>query len=240
MKKILSVAVIAALTATVANAAPSHLSRTKDGGFKVTYDYTEKSKTGWYVGGRAELSLMNWENKYSSNAPTTIAEFDSDKYSFEPVFGGSLFAGHTFNYFWRAELEAGLIGQFSDKDMGVEFKMTVPYVMMNGYYDFTNGMYLGAGLGIAVPKTEIDYAGFETGNRSKRTVSPMGALMAGYTYKLDSNLALDLRYRFAMFGGTTHERAFSDYSPELDGYTFKNKVGLVLDNSISLGLRYEF
>ncbi|MBQ7055996.1 MAG: hypothetical protein IJN91_03640, partial [Alphaproteobacteria bacterium] len=85
MKKILSVAVIAALTATVANAAPSHLSRTKDGGFKVTYDYTEKSKTGWYVGGRAELSLMNWENKYSSNAPTTIAEFDSDKYSFEPV-----------------------------------------------------------------------------------------------------------------------------------------------------------
>ena len=240
MKKILSVAVITALTATIANAAPSHLSRTKDGGFKVTYDYTEKSKTGWYVGGRAELSLMNWENKYSSNAPTTIAEFDSDKYSFEPVFGGSLFAGHTFNYFWRAELEAGLIGQFSDKDMGVEFKMTVPYIMMNGYYDFTNGMYLGAGLGIAVPKTEIDYAGFETGNRSKRTVSPMGALMAGYTYKLDSNLALDLRYRFAMFSGTTHERTFSDYSPELDGYTFKNKVGLVLDNSISLGLRYEF
>lgn len=240
MKNIVSLAVLAALTVTVADAAPSHLTRTKDSGYQVTYNYTEKEKTGWYVGGRAELSFLNWKNKYYSDAPTTVADFSSDKYSFEPVFGGSLFAGHTFNYFWRAELEAGLIGQFSDKDMGIEFKMTVPYLVLNGYYDFANGMYLGAGLGMAMPKTELDYAGFETGGRSKRTVSPMGALMVGYVYKMDSNLSLDLRYRLAAFSGTKHSRVFSDFSSELEGYMFTNKIGLILDNSISVGIRYEF
>lgn len=240
MKKIVSFAVLVALTATVADAAPSHLKRTNDGGYQVTYDYTQKEKTGWYVGGRAELSLLNWENKYSSDLPTVVDEFGSDKYSFEPVFGGSLFTGRTFNYFWRAEVEAGLIGQFTDKDMGIEFKLTVPYVMLNGYYDFVNGLYLGAGVGVAVPKTELDWAGFDTGNRSKRAISPMGALMAGWTYELDSNLALDLRYRLAVFSGTTQERVFSDYVSGFEGYYLKNEIGLVLDNSVSLGIRYEF
>lgn len=240
MKKIISFAALVAVTVTVADAAPSHLKRTKDGGYQVTYDYTQKEKTGWYVGGRAELSLLNWENKYFSDASTVVADFSSDEYSFEPVFGGSLFAGRTFNYFWRAEVEAGLIGQFTDKDMGIEFKLTVPYVMLNGYYDFANGLYLGAGVGVAVPKTELDYAGFEAGNRSKRAVSPMGALMAGWTYELDSNLVLDLRYRLAAFGGTTQERVFNSLSSDLEGHYLKNEIGLVLDNSISLGIRYEF
>lgn len=240
MNKFLSIVALSALVVSAANAAPSHLVRTKDGGYKVTYDYTEKEKTGWYVGGRAELSLMNWENEYFSDVLTADKDFSSDKYSFEPVFGGALFAGRTFNYFWRAEVEAGLIGQFSDKDMGIEFKMTVPYVIANGYYDFANGFYVGAGLGIALPKTELDWAAFETGNRSKRDLSLMGALMAGYSYKLDSNLVLDLRYRLAAFNGTEHERVFSDYISTFDGHYLKNKIGLVLDNSLSLGFRYEF
>ena len=58
MKKIVSLAVLAALT-TPAIAAPSYLSRTKDGGYNVTYDYNDKAKSGWYIGGRAELSFLN-------------------------------------------------------------------------------------------------------------------------------------------------------------------------------------
>ncbi len=234
MKKILSLAVIAALTATVADAAPSHLVRNSKGGYDVTFNYTDKAKTGWYVGGRAALSLMNWENEYSSNDPAIDMAFDKDEYSFEPVFGGSVFAGRKISYFWRAEVEAGLIGQFDDKDDGFEFQLTVPYVLANGYYDFANGFYVGAGLGVAVPKTELDGAAFESGDRSKHGVSLMGALMAGYSHKLDSNLVLDLRYRLAAFGGTDHERTLDNT------YEFKNEIGLVLDNSISLGLRYEF
>lgn len=234
MKKIVSLAVLVALTATAANAAPSHITRNVKGGYDVTYDYKDKAKTGWYVGARASLSLMNWENEYSSNDPLADNAHNNDEYSFESVYGGNFFVGHTFEYFWRAELEAGLIGQFEDKDDGFEFKMTVPYLMANGYYDFANGLYVGAGLGVAMPKTELDGAAFVSGGRSERTVSPMGALMVGWTKSLDYNLTLDLRYRLAAFGGTEHERTLDN------GYDFKNEIGLILDNSISLGIRYEF
>ncbi len=234
MKKIVSVAVLAALTATVANAAPSYITRNNNGGYDVTYDYTDKAKDGWYVGARASLSLMNWENEYSSNDPLVDSGYDNDEYSFESVYGGSFFVGRRFNYFWRAELEGGLIGQFEDKDDGFEFQLTVPYLLANGYYDFANGVYVGAGLGIALPKTELDGAAFESGGRSERSVSPMGALMVGYSHRLDYNLILDMRYRLAAFGGTEHSRTLDN------GYKFTNDIGLILDNSISLGIRYEF
>ncbi|MBO5834235.1 MAG: outer membrane beta-barrel protein [Alphaproteobacteria bacterium] len=236
MKKIVSLAVLAALT-TPAIAAPSYLSRTKDGGYNVTYDYNDKAKTGWYIGGRAELSFLNWENEYTSDYGDIVPEYSSDKYSYESVFGGSFFVGHTFNYFWRAEVEAGIIGQFDDQDEGVEFKMTVPYVLANGYYDFTNGLYVGLGAGIALPKTELDALNFVPGDRSERAVSAMGAVMLGWAYKLDYNLTLDLRYRLAVFGGTEHVR---DFVYDETVFEFTNEMGLILDNSISLGVRYEF
>lgn len=234
MKKLVSLMVVSMLTVSAADAAPSYIKRDSRGGYNVTYDYTDKAKTGWYVGARAELSLLNWENKYDSNDPGVDSNYDSDEYSFESVFGGSLFGGYMFNYFWRAELEAGLIGQFEDKDDGAEFKLTVPYVLMNGYYDFTNGLYVGAGLGIAVPKTELDMAAFKAGDRTERDVSLMGALMLGYSHELDYNLVLDLRYRLAAFNGTKQTRTLDN------GYEFENDIGLILDNSVSVGLRYEF
>lgn len=234
MKKIVSFAALVALGVTAADAAPSYLARNANGGYNVTYDYTDKAKNGWYVGGRLDLNLLNWENEYSSNDPDISGDFDSDKYSAEPVFGGSVYVGHIFNYFWRGEIEAGLLGRFDDKDDGFEFQMTVPYVMANGYYDFANGFYLGAGLGVAVPKTELDGEAFESGDRTKYGVSPMVGLMAGYTHELDYNLVLDLRYRLAGFWGAEHERTLDN------GYDFKNEIGMVLDNSFSIGLRYEF
>lgn len=242
MKKIVSVAVLAALTATVANAAPSYITRNNNGGYDVTYDYTDKAKDGWYVGARASLSLMNWENEYSTSPEVGVG--DSTEDFSEIVYGGDVFVGRRFNYFWRAELEGGLIGQFEDKDAGYEFQLTVPYLLANGYYDFANGMYVGAGLGIALPKTELDDDAFKSGSRSERSVSPMGALMVGYSHRLDYNLILDLRYRLAAFGGTEQERSFIDGSSvngvDLTGVKFTNDIGLILDNSISLGIRYEF
>ena len=236
MKKIVSVAVLAALTATAADAAPSYITRNQKGGYDVTYDYTDKAKTGWYIGGRASVSLMNWENDYGTDAPNA-ADLDDESFT-EVVFGGGAFVGRTLNYFWRAELEGGLIGQFEQDDVGTTFKLTVPYLMANGYYDFANDFYVGAGVGIALPKVSWHGAYFYGGDDTERSVSPMFGLMAGYSYELDYNLTLDLRYRLAMLWGPEHERTFEYLDSNV--YKISNDVGMILDNSISLGLRYKF
>ena len=128
--------------------------------------------------------------------------------------------------------------EFEEEDAGTTFKLTVPYVMANGYYDFANGLYVGAGLGVALPKVRWQGASFTGGDSSERNVSPMVGLMAGWSYHLDYNLLLDFRYRLAMLWGPEHTLQF-EY---LDGneYAISNDIGLILDNSISVGLRYEF
>ncbi len=238
MKKLVSImalcAVVTPAFSATKNARPSHLTRTANGGYDVTYNYTDKAKSGWYGAVRAELSFLNWKNKYSSDVPLNESE-DHDDYSFEPLFSADLAFGKRINYFWRAEVEAGYITEFSDEDEGYKFTMSVPYLMANGYYDFDNGLYLGAGVGVALPMTTLDSVAFtDAGNRDKTGVSPMLGLMAGYSYKLDDNLVLDLRYRIAGFYGTSQERELNTT------HYLKNKIGLVLDNSISIGIRYEF
>ncbi len=237
MKKIISLAVLAAVGVSAADAAPSHIARNRDGSYNVTYDYNDKAKNGWYVGGRAGLSLMSWENDYSTNAPNA-ADLKDDSFS-EVVFGGGAFVGYTFKYFWRAELEAGLIGQYEEETLNTTFKLTIPYLVANGYYDFANGMYVGAGLGLALPKADLSGSHFTGGDSSERNVSPMVGLMVGYSHKLDYNLVLDVRYRLAGVWGPDHERQFV-YDGDWSAYDIKSEVGLILDNSVSVGLRYEF
>ena len=240
MKRLVSLAVLIGLTGP-ALAAPSYLTRDSNGGYVVTYDYTDKAKTGWYIGGRAELGFWNWENKYSVDSDLAANEaFNSDKYSFEPAFGGSVFGGKRFAYFWRAELEAGYLGYFEDKDAAAEFTMQIPYVMLNGYYDFTNGLYLGAGVGVAMPITTIDVVYADGSDRTEYGVAPMAGVMLGYSYELDYNLVLDIRYRLAGMTGVDqriNNLQFTDGS----GMTwFQNDIDFILDNSISIGIRYEF
>ena len=88
MKKIVSLAVLIGLTATVADAAPSYLTRNQDGGYKVTYDYTDKAEVGnWYIGGRLELNIMNWENESKTTGPDS--EMLDDESFTEALFGGN-------------------------------------------------------------------------------------------------------------------------------------------------------
>ncbi len=241
MKKLVSIAALAVFAIGGANAAPSHLTRTNDGSYKVTYDYTDRGDAGWwYMGGRFDMNLMSWTNKSSTSAPTLAGEPELEDESFsEMVFGGSAFVGHTYKYFWRGEIEAGLMGQYEEEEGGTTFKLTVPYVMVNGYYDFTNGLYAGAGLGFALPKTDIQSVFFTDSGSAERTISPMFGLMGGWSYHLDQNLLLDLRYRLAMLWGPDHSRKFVALDDGAE-YTISNEIGLILDNSISVGLRYEF
>lgn len=248
MKKVVSIIALLTVTTPAFSATkaarPSYLTRNSNGAYDVTYSYQDKAKSGWYGSVRAELSFLNWENKYSTDIPGA-GSAGSDKYSFKPVFSPNLAFGKKINYFWRAEVEAGYITRFSDTDEGYEFRLSAPYIMANGYYDFTNGLYVGAGLGIAIPKMELIDDAFKSGNNPKWSVSPMLGLMAGYAHKLDDNLVLDLRYRIAGFSGSEQEREWAAGTSlpgvgDVGGLHLKNKVGLILDNSISIGIRYEF
>lgn len=238
MKKLVSLVVLLGLT-TAANAAPSYVQRDNRGGYNVTYDYTDKAKTGWYITGRAEVSFLNWKNKYSTDAGfAAVDQYKSDEYSFEPVFGGSLAGGYHFGYFWRGEVESGYIGYFNDKDSASEFTMSIPYLTANAYYDFLSGLYVGGGLGMAVPTMTIDSVFFDGSDRKKTSIVPMVALMFGYTQKLDDNLVLDIRYRLA--GMTGMKQKFDFQTTDETNHWFQNKIDTILDNSISVGIRYEF
>lgn len=241
MKKIISFVVLAAVTcpAMAASAVPSHIVRNSKGGYDVTYSYKDKAKTGWYVAGRAEMSFLNFKNKYSSDADWLADESSNDdKYSFESVFGGSLAAGKRVNYFWRAEVEAGYLGYFEDEDASAKFSISLPYMMVNGYYDFNNGLYVGAGLGASLATYKISGAVFEGYSKDSTKFSPMAGLMLGYAHKLDDNLVVDLRYRLSGMTGGDVKLSFQD--GEGGAHWFKSKTGMILDNSVSLGLRYEF
>ena len=246
MKKLVSVIALFAVAtpafAATKAARPSYLTRNANGAYDVTYSYQDKAKSGWYGAVRAELSFLSWKNEYSTDIPG-IPD-DTESFSFKPVFSADIAFGKRINYFWRGEVEAGYITEFSDSDEGYEVKLSTPYLMANGYYDFSNGFYLGAGLGIAMPKMELLDDAFKTGNNPKWGISPMLGLMAGYSHKLDDNLVLDLRYRLAGFMGHEQERQWVDgtyiNSVDISGKHFKNEIGLILDNSISLGIRYEF
>ena len=243
MKKLVSVIAILAVSpafAATKAARPSYLTRGADGAYDVTYSYTDKVKSGWYGSIRAEMNFLNWESKYYVEGDY----IGSDKYSFEPVFAANIAFGKKINYFWRAELEAGYISKYTDKDEGFEVSLSAPYALVNGYYDFTNGLYLGVGAGIALPTTELIDDAFASGNNPKTSVSPMAGLMAGFARQLDDNIVLDLRYRIAGFIGHDQERQWVPGTMidtwNVGGKHLKNKMGFVLDNSISLGIRYEF
>ncbi|MBR4475333.1 MAG: porin family protein [Alphaproteobacteria bacterium] len=236
MKKLVSVVALLTVVSPAFAAAPQPKALKKtSSGYDVTYSYQDKSKSGWYGALRADLNFLSWTNKYSTDAVPLDPNEDHNDYSFEPLFGVDFAFGKRFDYFWRAEVEAGYIADFNDDGQGVEYKFSLPYLMANGYYDFTNGFYVGAGLGISFPTTTLSAPGFsDEDDRSKTGVSPMFGLMGGYSYRLDDSFLIDLRYRFAGTWGTTHERELANT------FYFKNKMGFVMDNSISVGVRYEF
>lgn len=199
----------------------------------------------WYVGGRVGLHLMSWKNKYQGS-PSNY-KFDNDEnhddYTFEPVFGGNIFAGYRFTPNWRGDVEFGYMTQFSDSDNGFTFKLQTPYITANAYYDFESGIYLGAGVGMAFPRATLDWEYFEKDSASETKLSFMGALMAGYSYNLSESVALDFRYRLGMFNGPKWTRNVMPGVTDVNGTeleSLQTRVGFVIDNSLSLGLRYEF
>lgn len=242
MKKLASFCLASIMAMSAASAASDVVVQRSPVGRRVMareyQPYSVESSKGWYMGGRLALSFLNFTNDTTVSV-SGVSEDVSDDYSFETLFGGSVFAGTEFQIYdewFRGDIEGGLIGRFEDATAGTELKLTVPYLMANGYYDFVNGLYVGAGLGVALPKIELDGFDFVDGDSKKTGVSPIMGLMFGWTYDLDARITLDLRYRLAGFWGPDIERS-------AEGINFvkvKTDIGFVLENSLSMGLRYRF
>jgi len=198
-----------------------------------------------YVGMNLDINLLNWRNEYKALPVAYNEAFNHDDYRFKPLIGGHIVAGYRFNPGWRMDVEGGFTSEFEDSDNGISFKLSVPYATANVYHDFTNGLYLGIGGGAAFPTISMEWEHFTSNNSSKTTTSPMGAAMLGYTYYLSENLILDVRYRFAGFKGPKLTRGVTGWSIEIGDQeiplrSLETKIGFVMDNSISIGLKYEF
>ena len=198
-----------------------------------------------YVGMNLDINLLNWTNKYKALPVAFNDAFDHDDYRFKPLVGGHIVAGYRFNPGWRADVEGGFTSEFEDSDNGISFKFSVPYVTANVYHDFKNGLYLGVGGGAAFPTIKMEWEHFTANDSSKTEASLMGAAMLGYAYYLSESLILDVRYRFAGFKGPKLKRGVTEYSVQIGDQevplqSVETKIGFMMDNSISIGLKYEF
>lgn len=196
---------------------------------------------GGYIGGRVGVDLLSWENNYRAMPATPAYDtaFAHDRYLLKPLLGGDIFVGLHLNPAVRLDVELGYISQFSDSDSGFTFKLSAPYATLNAYYDFINGVYLGLGAGMAFPKASMDWDYFTTGKSAETTTSFMGAVMLGYSTYLSDHVVLDLRYRLSGFQGPKWTRGVD---PAFDGVltSLEMKTGYIIDNALTIGLRYEF
>lgn len=209
------------------------------GDLNIGYATCSVSEKGFfYLGGRAELSFMNWENEYRDGTNKYLGH---DKFDFKPMLGLDLFTGYKFTRDFRADIEFGYMGEYSESEFGVdmdgypyheEFRFNTYFLTANAYYNIRYGLYAGAGFGTAISRMAIKNSVF--GRKSKTSLSPLGAFMLGWVKELAKNTDLDIRYRLSVFDGGSMVVNASD------GNAIKIQMGYVMDNSISAGVRCYF
>lgn len=184
----------------------------------------------YYMGLSGDLSFLTWKNKYSGT------ESGSERFAFKPVVGLDLSVGYKIDQDWRVEGEFGYIGKFSDTETETisgfpvektEFSLQTYYIDANAYYDIAHGFYAGLGAGLAIVDLDADHSAVM--NASATNVSPMGAVMFGWLYSLDEKIDLDVRYRFAIFDGG-----------DLNIGGVNVDTGIIMNNSLSVGIKYHF
>ncbi len=187
------------------------------------------ANSGVYMGLHADVSFLNWKNKYKQDG----TDAGNESFKMKNAIGVGADFGYRFNDKWAAELEFGYIGKYSESEKfptdKTDYYLSAMYFGVNGLYDIYNGIYAGVGTGAAVVKSGAEHTLF--GKDSKTHLSPMGALMLGYKYSINEHMGLDLRYRFSVFNG-----------PKLgfDSVDVDIETGLITNHTISVGMNYKF
>lgn len=196
----------------------------------------------WYIGVNAAMNFWSWENEYNSNYGGTDLLFNKDEYSFESVFGGAIAVGTWFASGIRGDIELGMSAEFSDSDDLAEYKLSIPYLMANAYWDFDSGLYLGGGLGVARPKITLDGALFNGGSGEDASVSPKVGFALGYASQIADNTFIDFRYRISLMKGTDVSQTFTWEQTPGSGeqYILQVENDLILENALSVGIRFGF
>lgn len=208
------------------------------GEININYNRPKKNiqnsdKKDMYFGVHADLSFLNWQNKYKSNAGVDLG---SDKYKFRSMLGADISFGYKFANKWRVDAELGYMGEYSDIETEyhqgyvpekTEFNLAISYLMANAYYDVYGGLYMGAGFGGALVSKSIDNS--VTTKTSSNSISPIGAFMIGYNHPLDDRVDFDIRYKLAALDGGS-----------VGFYGGNADIGWIIDNAISLGIKYNF
>ena len=183
----------------------------------------------WYMTGHVDLSFLSWTNKYTT-------ENASDKFSFKSVLGGDIAVGLKMDKDLRADIEFGWVGNYHEQETEqydgyitekTDFDLGAMYLTLNGYYELGSGVYAGLGAGLAIVDVSLNYT--YLAEKNKTNISPIGAIMLGWSHKLNDKLDFDIRYRLSAFSGS-----------EIEYGGVKTKIGLITDNALSVGLRYGF
>lgn len=230
MKKILMLASVACIFSSQANAG----------------DYIFNP----YVSIKAKYSMMDnsldthesWTSPYGNGSYSDKDSIDDN------VFGGSVALGlrtklirgalrTEFEYSKNADAKKSQTDDWGDK---YELKLKSEAFMFNAYYDIeTNSPitpYVGAGIGASRLKGSIKWNEYPEDNGSIKHTNFAWQIGAGVAYDINSNIALDLGYRYMDYGHFTKTEN-ENYD---DGEAReKNKIESKA-HEIMLGLRYTF
>lgn len=211
MKKLLTISVLSAVVAS---------------GFTVAHaqDFDQ------YLSAKAVLNHVN--NKFEGQVKDVDGEDSGSFKKSKNVGGFHLAYGAIFpvgDNNVRAEIEYGYNGKVkvSDEDSKSETKSQA--LMLNGYYDFNTGTaftpYVGAGIGYARLKNTLSDEELSISKSKGNFAWQVGA---GVSYAVNSNVAVDLSYRFMDYGKVTHKVSEGEGKVKQRG------------NEFNLGVRYTF
>ncbi len=245
-RKIAFMAFFAGFAPIVADAMIAYTPSRPCGCYQCSQPQVVEPKTvgGAYIALNLGMNLLSWENEYKSDYYGSRLEFSKDSYSFESLLGGSVAIGTRFGSEFRGDIEFGMSAKFSDEDDIATYTMSVPYLMVNAYYDFESGFYLGGGIGIAKSKSTLEMRlPYGISNIEGSSVSPKVGIALGYAAQVSDNTWIDFRYRLSGMKGVDISGVFlwDEYD---DGdnkeYTLQVEGDLMVENALSVGIRYHF